>query len=61
MQLRTLLDWEIVPKLRSVEGVIEVNTMGGDLKQYQVVVDRGRLRAYHMTLEDVVEACARPT
>jgi heavy metal efflux system protein len=32
-QLRTMLDWEIVPKLRSVPGVIEVNTMGGDLKQ----------------------------
>jgi Cu/Ag efflux pump CusA len=51
MQLRTLLDWEIVPKLRSVEGVIEVNTMGGDLKQFQVVVDRGRLKSHHMTLD----------
>ncbi|HEU4412821.1 MAG TPA: CusA/CzcA family heavy metal efflux RND transporter [Polyangiaceae bacterium] len=56
MQLRTMLDWEIVPKLRSVPGVIEVNTMGGDLKQYQVVVDRGRLKAQRMTLEDVLEA-----
>jgi cobalt-zinc-cadmium resistance protein CzcA len=33
-QLRTLLDWEIVPRLRGIPGVIEVNTMGGDLKQY---------------------------
>jgi heavy metal efflux system protein len=56
MQLRTLLDWEIVPKLRSVEGVIEVNTMGGDLKQFQVVVDRARLKSVHMTLRDVTEA-----
>src|SRR5690606_16242002 len=32
-QLRTLLDWEIVPRLRGVPGVIEVNTQGGDLKQ----------------------------
>ncbi|AKT42986.1 efflux RND transporter permease subunit [Chondromyces crocatus] len=54
MQLRTLLDWEIVPKLRSVPGVIEVNTMGGDLKQYQVVVDRARLKAHNMTLEEVL-------
>jgi heavy metal efflux system protein len=55
-QLRTLLDWEIVPRLRSVTGVIEVNTMGGDLKQYQVVVDRSRLRAQQLTLRQLAEA-----
>ena len=58
-QLRTILDWEIVPKLRSVPGVIEVNTMGGDLKEYQVVIDRGRLHAHEMTLKDVADALAR--
>ena len=56
MQLRTLLDWEIVPKLRGVGGVIEVNTQGGELKEYQVVIDPGRLKAYQLTLEHVVEA-----
>ncbi|MBK9258483.1 MAG: efflux RND transporter permease subunit [Polyangiaceae bacterium] len=56
MQLRTLLDWEIVPKLRSVPGVIEVNTMGGELKQFQVIVDRARLEAHHMSVQDVIEA-----
>ena len=56
MQLRTLLDWEIVPKLRGVPGVIEVNTQGGDLKEYQVVIDPGRLKAHRLTLENVVEA-----
>ncbi|MFO0678319.1 MAG: CusA/CzcA family heavy metal efflux RND transporter [Polyangiaceae bacterium] len=59
MQLRTILDWEIVPKLRSVGGVIEVNTMGGDLKEYQVVVDRGRLHAHEMTLQDVSDALSK--
>ena len=54
-QLRTLLDWEIVPKLRGVPGVIEVNTQGGDLKQYQLLIDRTRLKAHHMTLADVVD------
>jgi cobalt-zinc-cadmium resistance protein CzcA len=58
-QLRTILDWEIVPKLRSVAGVIEVNTMGGDLKEYQVVVDRGRLHSHEMTLTDVATALRR--
>lgn len=56
MQLRTLLDWEIVPKLRSVPGVIEVNTMGGELKQFQVVIDRARLEARRLTVPDVIEA-----
>jgi heavy metal efflux system protein len=58
-QLRTILDWEIVPALRSVPGIIEVNTMGGDLKEYQVVVDRGRLRAHEMALSDVATALER--
>lgn len=56
MQLRTLLDWEIVPKLRNVPGVVEVNTMGGDLKQFQVHVDRARLKAQGLSLSDVVDA-----
>jgi cobalt-zinc-cadmium resistance protein CzcA len=59
MQLRTILDWEIVPKLRSVPGIIEVNTMGGDLKEYHVVIDRGRLHAHEMTLRDVSGALER--
>jgi heavy metal efflux system protein len=56
MQLRTLLDWEIVPKLRNVPGVVEVNTMGGELKQFQVVVDPARLKATGLHLEDVIHA-----
>ncbi|HET9931267.1 MAG TPA: CusA/CzcA family heavy metal efflux RND transporter, partial [Polyangiaceae bacterium] len=56
MQLRTLLDWEIVPKLRNVPGVVEVNTMGGDLKQFQVVADRAKLKAQGLSLGDVVDA-----
>jgi cobalt-zinc-cadmium resistance protein CzcA len=54
MQLRTLLDWEIVPRLRGVPGVVEVNTMGGQLKQLQVVVDRARLELHHLTLQEVI-------
>jgi cobalt-zinc-cadmium resistance protein CzcA len=58
MQLRTLLDWEIVPRLRSVPGVVEVNTMGGELKQFHVVVDRVRLEARGLSLHDVIDALA---
>ncbi|AKV00984.1 Cobalt-zinc-cadmium resistance protein CzcA [Labilithrix luteola] len=56
MQLRTILDWEIGPKLKTVKGVIEVNSFGGELKQYQVVVDPKRLHARGLTLNDVVDA-----
>ena len=48
MELRTLLDWVVAIKLRSVPGVVEVNGMGGEAKQYQVVLDpqaAGRLPA----------------
>jgi cobalt-zinc-cadmium resistance protein CzcA len=54
-QLRTLLDWEIVPRLRGVPGVIEVNSIGGDLKQYQVVVQPDRLAAHGLTIRELSE------
>ena len=56
MQLRTMLDWDIVPKLRNVPGVVEVNTMGGQLKQFQVVASHEKLRANHVTLKDLSSA-----
>lgn len=56
MQLRTILDWEIAPKLKTVKGVIEVNSFGGELKQYQVLVDPKRLHARGLTLNDVLDA-----
>ena len=37
MQLRTILDWEIVPELRSIPGITEINTQGDELKPYQVL------------------------
>src|SRR5882672_6423974 len=58
-QLRTLLDWEVAPKLRQVPGIVEINTMGGDLKEYQIVVDPARLHAHKMMLSDLTDALAR--
>ena len=51
MELRSILDWEIAPKLRSVPGIVEVNTHGGELKTYEVQVDSDKLMAYHVPLE----------
>ncbi len=53
MELRTLLDWVVAQKLRSVPGVVEVNGMGGEAKQYQVVLDPKRLAGYRLSLGDV--------
>jgi cobalt-zinc-cadmium resistance protein CzcA len=61
MERRTILDWEISPRLRAVPGVTEVNVWGGLPKQYQVVVDPAKLVAYGVSLEELFRAVARGT
>ncbi len=56
MQLRTILDWDVAYRLRSVPGIVEMNTWGGQAKQYQVVVDPAKLVAYKVSLQDVFRA-----
>lgn len=56
MDLRSVLDWDIAPKLRTVPGVVEVNSHGGELKTYQVELDNSRLTAYHIPLSRIVTA-----
>ncbi len=52
-QLRSLQDWFLKYELQTVEGVSEVATVGGMVKQYQVVLDPDRLRAYGLPLKKV--------
>ena len=59
MDLRTILDWVIKPQLRTVPGVIEVNSFGGRERQYEVLVDPRRLVGYGLTLHQVIEALER--
>ncbi len=56
MDLRTILDWQIAFQLRSVPGVIEVNTFGGQLKTYEVQVDPDKLLNYGISLKTVFDA-----
>lgn len=56
MELRTILDWNVNYQLRSVPGIVEVNSFGGELKTYQVTIDPTRLVAYGVTTGDVIEA-----
>ncbi len=52
-QKRSLLDWVIAPKLRSINGVAEINALGGKVKVYEVTPDLTKLRAYNLTLDDI--------
>ncbi|MCS6953925.1 MAG: CusA/CzcA family heavy metal efflux RND transporter [Bryobacterales bacterium] len=55
MDLKTLHDWHIKPQLRTVPGVNEVNTWGGETRQYEVEVDPVLLERYGLSLRDVFE------
>lgn len=59
MQLEELLDWEIAPALRNVPGVIELNSMGGLDRQYEIIVDPKRLHSLGMSMGEVVAAVER--
>ncbi|MFY9343699.1 MAG: CusA/CzcA family heavy metal efflux RND transporter [Planctomycetota bacterium] len=55
-ELRTVQDWILKPALRTVPGVAEVNSWGGNEKQYQVRVDPARLTLHGLTFDEVVTA-----
>jgi cobalt-zinc-cadmium resistance protein CzcA len=55
MDLKTLQEWQVKNQLRVVPGVNEINTWGGETRQYQVLADPNRLQAYGLTLRDVYE------
>jgi cobalt-zinc-cadmium resistance protein CzcA len=55
-ELRTTQDWTIKPQLRSVPGVAEVNSWGGDERQIQVIVDPLELQRYGLSLHDLGRA-----
>jgi Cu(I)/Ag(I) efflux system membrane protein CusA/SilA len=55
-QLRSLQDWFLKYELQTVPGVAEVATIGGMVKQYQVVVDPDKMRAFNVTLAKVRQA-----
>ena len=55
MELRSILDWEIAPRLREVQGVTEINTMGGFYRTYEVRPNPDRLASYDLALADVFD------
>lgn len=56
LDLRTLADWTIRPRLLSTGGVAQVSVIGGDLKEYQILVDPGKMKHYGVSLAEVMDA-----
>lgn len=59
IERRTIQDWIARPLLRSIPGVAEINSTGGYVKQYQVLVDPFRMRYYGVTISDVHQALGK--
>jgi heavy metal efflux system protein len=58
-ELRTLHDWVVKPQMRSVAGVAEVNTWGGDVRRFEIVVDPEELAKRGLTMDRLIEAVER--
>ena len=56
MERRNLLDWTIRPALRTVQGVADVNTLGGMARSYEVIPDNGRLSSRGVSTQQLIEA-----
>ncbi|MEZ5943046.1 MAG: CusA/CzcA family heavy metal efflux RND transporter [Planctomycetaceae bacterium] len=56
MELRTMLEWDIAPRLRQVRGVTEINTHGGYYKTFEVQPDPNRMASYGISMEDLFES-----
>lgn len=54
-ELRSYMDWDLSKKLKSIPGVIEINTLGGTLKQYQILIDPKRLVANNLTVSEILD------
>lgn len=54
--LRTLADWAIRPRLLSTGGVAQVTVLGGDIKEYQILLNPGKMKHYGVGLNEVMEA-----
>ena len=56
LDLRTIADWIIRPRLLSTGGVAQVSVLGGDAKEYQILLDPGKMRHYGVTMDEVLTA-----
>ena len=59
MELRTIQDWIVKRQLSGIPGIVEINSFGGYLKQYEVAIDPDALAALQITIGDVFEALSK--
>lgn len=59
MELRTIQDWIVKRQLSGIPGIVEINSFGGNLKQYEVAVDPDALYSLNITIGEVFEALSR--
>jgi len=59
MELRTIQDWIVKRQLSGIPGIVEINSFGGYLKQYEVAVDPDTLYSLNITISDVYDALSR--
>lgn len=58
MELRSIADSRIAPRLSAIKGVAQVSVIGGDLKEYQVILDPSRMQRFGVSLSDITDALA---
>ncbi len=61
MELRSIVDWNLVPTILSVPGVADVNVFGGEVKQLQIQIDEKKLEQYSLGINEITEAAKQAT
>ena len=57
MDLRTLAEWEVTPRLLSIPGVAQVNVIGGESKEYQILADPYKMNFFGVSMKELVTSC----
>jgi CzcA family heavy metal efflux pump len=57
MQLRTIADWNVAPRLLSIAGVAQVTTIGGEAKEYRILADPLKMQFYGVTMDEMATVC----
>ena len=57
MELRTIAEWTVKPRILSIAGVAQVTTIGGDYKEYQILADQNKMNHYGVSMQELATTC----
>jgi CzcA family heavy metal efflux pump len=57
MELRTIAEWTVKPRMLSIAGIAQITTIGGDFKEYQILADQNKMKHYEVSLQELAESC----